>query len=133
MWNALCAEDSRPRDCTGWIFRNFETVSAQQGLRLSETSISSLWVKGFDRAGETLGKDLGFIVFCFEKNNFIYLYFWLFWIFICPMGYYLRAASRVTPVAVRGVLTLVASLVTDPDSGRMGFSSCSAWVSVVGL
>lgn len=98
----------------------FETVSAQQGLRLSETSISSLWVKGFGRAIETLGKDLGFIVFCFEKNNFIYLYFWLFWIFIAPWAIIYVQQTGVTPVAVRRVLALVASLVTDPDSGAHG-------------
>lgn len=88
---SLCAEDSKTQGLLDGSL--FETVSAQQGLGLSETSISSLWVKGFDRAIETLGKDLGFIVFCFEKNNFIYLYFWLFWIFICPMGYYLRCSN----------------------------------------
>ena len=55
--------------------------------------MSSLRVQGFDRAIETLGRDLGFIESCFEK---IILSICIFGCAgsLLPMGYYLAAASR---------------------------------------
>ena len=50
----------------------------------------------------------------------IYLFiFWLHWVFV--------AACRLSLVAARGLLTVVASLVVEHGSRRAGFSSCGLW------
>ena len=50
--------------------------------------------------------------FFFLINVFIY-YFWLCWVFIAARGLSLVVASRGYSVAVRGLLTAVASLVVE--------------------
>ena len=62
---------------------------------------------------------------------FIYIYFWLFWVFVSVRGISLVAASRGHFIAVRGPLTVAASLVAEHRLQTRRLSSCGSRVQLL--
>ena len=67
--------------------------------------------------------------FFFFLNNYLFIYFWLGWVFVSVRGLSLVVASGgwgALFIAVRGPLTVAASLVAEHTLQRCRLSSCGS-------
>ena len=61
-------------------------------------------------------------------NYFIFIYFWLCWVFVSVRGLFSSCGKRGPLfIAVRGPLTIVASLVAEHRLQTRRLSSCGSW------
>ena len=104
-------------------------LAASSGLRWLSCLAHLSYLRRYERR---VGPRVIYICIYLYFKNFIFIYFWLYWIFIAVHGLSLVVAPGGYPlVVVHRLLIAVASLIV--EHGLSGFRSCRAWVLDHGL